>query len=73
MPDTPRLSSLPDFLPIGADGSPERRACALGTFTDPVANAALVRHFSRGVLLATTTQHTAPPAPVLVKAASNDA
>lgn len=30
----PKLSELPDFLPLGKAGSPELRACALGTFTD---------------------------------------
>lgn len=43
----PRLSEMPDFLPLGKPGSPERLACALGTFTDREANLDYVRFLKR--------------------------
>ncbi len=43
----PPLSDLPDFLPAGAPGSPERIACALGTFTNLEANMRLSRYLQQ--------------------------
>lgn len=42
-----RLSEMPDFLPAGEPGSPERRACALGTFTDEQANLEVMRSIAK--------------------------
>lgn len=54
-----RLSELPDFLPAGDPGSPERRACALGTFTNREANARFMHFAAR---LAATGHASADPA-----------
>lgn len=72
----PRLSELPDFLPLGKSGSPERRACALGTFTNAGANAEFMLYLARCLgeqrLAAQHTQHpTASGAAVPEKALAN--
>lgn len=60
----PRLSELPDFLPAGAPGSPERRACAVGTFTNARVNAQFIRFMAR-LTLPIPTHHASVPATAL--------
>lgn len=68
-----RLSDLPDFLPAGEPGSLERRACAVGTFTNREANARFMSFAARLAVppaaAPNTQHHVTHPAGVLEKAA----
>jgi len=70
MPNQPRLSELPDFLPAAAPGTPAFDRLVFGTFSDAEANADCIRRLAQR--LATTQQHTPATSPVLVKAAANE-
>lgn len=56
-----RLSELPNFLPAGEPGSPERRACAIGTFTNARVNVQFMR-FAARLTAPADTHHDAMPA-----------
>lgn len=71
----PRLSELPDFLPIGKPGSPEELACAVGTFSNHEANLDFFRMIARSMgAKCLVRQHAQSPteaAPGREKAAGN--